>query len=178
MLSDKNKKIRETFEQHTDYIPTQQYLICWGFNAETVEKVYSGGPSPFPVTRALVHGLKAISESKNKRLRDQRFTIWMGSYYLWDWVGIPGRISSQVTDVLDRFFRKITGFETLGYGELATMQLVPMFRYEAGRVIQYVDMEVAGKERVDGDDNFGSGLNIIYRMDMPAFVMGEEMYQG
>jgi len=102
----------------------------------------------------------------------------MGSYCSWDWVGIPGRISFRVTDALDRFFREITGFETLEYGELAAMQLVPVLRYEVGRVIQYADMEDAGKERVDGDDNHGSGLTILYRMVMPAFVMGEEIYQG
>ena len=158
MLSD--AEIKEIFARYTDYIPTQQYLISWGFNPESLDNTYRGA-NALPVTRALLHGLKAISESKNKRLRNRRFTIWMGDYYLWYWVGIPGRISCLVTDVLDRFFRKITGFETLGYGELATMQLVPMFRYEAGRVIQYVDMEVAGKERVDGDDNFGSGLTMV-----------------
>ncbi len=175
MLSD--KEIKEIFERYTDYIPTQQYLICWGFNPQTLDNTYRGA-NAFPMTRALLRGLKAISESKNKRLRDRRFTIWMGSYYLCDWVGIPGRISSRVTDALDRFFREITGFETLEYGELAIMQLVPRFRYEVGRVIQYADMEDAGKERVDGDNNFASGLTIVYRMDMPAFVMGKEVYQG
>ena len=167
----------EIFARYTDYILTQQYLICWGFDPETLDNTYRGA-NAFPMTRALLHGLKAISESKNKRLRDRRLTVWMGSYFRYDWVGIPGGISSRVTELLSRFFWEITGFETLEFGELATMQLVPMFRYELGRIIQYVDAEDAGQERVDGDDNFGTGLTILYRADMPAYFMGGESYQG
>jgi len=166
----------EIIEKYTDFISLNQRLICWGFRIEILEKSYEGCYGD-PVKRALLQALKALSQSGNKRLRERSFTIWIGDYGWGYWVGIPSKISSDVVELIGKFLKSINGYEILEFGSVSVMSLIPKFRYEKRKVIEYSDFDLAGSERLDDEDWYGTGLVIHYRNTEPAFIIGEEKYQ-
>jgi len=171
------------FEKHTDFISEYQDILIWGFYFETLLETYNVGNYSVPVRRALLCALRSISESKNKRIRGARFTIWMGDYGSQNeffCVGVPIRLSSRVTDILSAHLTGLHGFEFLEGGSIPSVPLIPIYRYEAGKVIEYTsDESLAGKKKIDDEEEYGSGLKITYRIDECAESLEmKEKYQG
>jgi len=176
-------KWETVFEKHTDFISEYQDVLIWGFYFETLREGHSAGDYSVPVRRALLSALRSISESKSKRIRGARFTIWMGDYGPLNeffCVGVPIRLMSRVTDMLSAHLTGLDGFEFLEGGSIPYVPLIPVYRYEAGKVIEYTsDESLAGKKKIDNEEEYGSGLKIIYRIDECAEALDmKERYQG
>jgi hypothetical protein len=163
-------------EQYTDYISENHSLFCWEFSPEELEQHY-GSYYGLHVKSALLQGLKSLAMSRNKRLRDRRFTIWMGDYGPYYLLGVSSQLSSQVTRVLERLFVEVVGYKTSEFDDLSRLRLKPVFRYESGRVIEYSDESVVGTEKIDDDEWYGSGLTILHRMAAPVFGR-KDVYRG
>jgi len=171
------------FDKHTDFISEYQDIMIWGFYFETLREGHSAGDYSVPVRRALLSALRSISELKNKRIRGARFTIWMGDYGPQNeffCVGVPSKLSYTVTDILSSYLTGLEGFEFLECGRIPYVPLIPVYRYEAGKVIEYTsDESLAGKKKIDDGEEYGSGLKILYRIDECAEALDmKERYQG
>jgi len=154
--------------QYTDYISENRSVFCWEFSPEELEQHY-GSYYGRPVKRALLQGLKLLAMSRNKRLRDRSFTIWMGDYGPYYFLGVSNRLSSQVTQLLERYFFEVVGYKTSEFGSLSELLLEPAFRYENGHVVEYSDESVVGTEKVDDDEWYGSELTLTHRIARSVF---------
>jgi hypothetical protein len=134
--------------------------LCWGFELARLTEVYGNYYSP-GVFKALLEGLKELSESKNESLRESQFVVWGGDYFESFWVGVPADISADVTEVLGRHLRGVAGYHTQEIGHFASLSLTALFRYDRGRFIEYSDDSVAGQE---GSDKYGVGVKVSYRL--------------
>ena len=163
-------------ERYTDYRSENHSLVCWEFSPEELEQRY-GSYYGLHVKSVLLQGLKSLATSRNKKLRDRRFTIWMGDYGSYYLLGVSSQLSSQVTRLLERFFVEVVGYKTSEFDDLSKLLLKPAFRYESGRVIEYSDESVVGTEKIDDDEWYGSGLTILHRIAAPAFGR-KDAYRG
>lgn len=161
MISDEEK-----FEKFVDFIPDEQYVLVWGFY---LAELIKGDPGFYalPVYRALIQGLCAVADSKNKRTRERKFTVWAGDYGDCFWIGIPGEISSNVSGLLDAQLRHVAGFQWMEFGTIPEMPLIPMYAYDHGKVIRYGNFVDAGKEYIDETDSFGTGALLQVRAWFP-----------
>ena len=164
----------------TDFIGEDHRLWCYLFRLEVLEKtatIYST-----PVIKALLSGLRELMQSRNKRVRERAFTIWGGDYFAFDSyfvVAVPRELPVQVTEVLRRRFELVEGYSTMEGGSLPIVPVVPWFRYEGGTVIEYSDDSMCGKTRLDDDENYGSGLMLHFRQNLPVELNGgRECYGG
>ena len=172
------------FDKHTDFISEYQDILIWGFHFEKLLETYETGDYSVPVRKALLLALRSISESKYKRIQGARFTIWMGDYGPQNeffCVGVPSKLSYTVTDILSSYLTGLEGFDFLECGSIPYVPLIPIYRYEEGKVIEYTsDETLAGKKKkIDDEEEYGSGLKIIYRIDECAEALDmKEKYQG
>lgn len=74
---------------------------------------------------------------------------------------MPASLSAAVVEILDHHLQRVAGYHTLEYGYASSLQFTAFFMYDHGRVIEYSDDSVAGKER---DDAYGSGVTVSYRL--------------
>lgn len=163
----------DLIKRHTDYISSNHEVFCWAFRLDVLEKT-----DGMPVTTALFQGLKDLSESKNKRLRDRRFTIWMGDdARMFYWVAMS-HPAVAVTNLLCRHFSRVAGYETSESALLTQLPVMPRFRYERGQVIEYSDRDLVGTWRVDDGDWYGSGLTVLRRYAASASLASGERYGG
>lgn len=166
------EKRMEQLERYTDYIDMSQEVFCWEFSLSAGDDIYD------TVKTELLRGLKALSESKNRRLRDRRFTIALGDDAVWYYYVAITRPATDLTRFLNRYLIPIEGYDTSEFAFLNTVKALPRLRYEAGQVIEYSDADLAGTWRDDDDDWYGSGLRIQYRYAQPSFLLGSERYAG
>lgn len=146
---------------HTDFIAEDQYVFCYAFDPEA--------DKPIP---ELLMALKAVGESRNRKVRDRCFTVWGGDFAPYYWIAVPGNLSAEVTDLLYARLGKARGYTTFDHGMTGRMGIRPIFRYDHGAVATYAAEDEGGTSCVDD----GSGLTIHCRVQMPAFLMGEERY--
>jgi hypothetical protein len=148
---------------HTDLARPPGLLLFWGFDVQLLAQAY-GGYYEGGVFKALLTGLKELSESKNKRKRERDFTMW-GGHYLHDtfWIGVPSSLSAEVTDSLSRHLWQVAGFSSQEYSDYVTHPFIAIFRYDHGRIIEYSVVS-------DGvcSDAYGSGVDVSYQL------LGEE----
>ncbi len=171
----------ERFEQYTDFISDYQEVLCWGFDSEVLMSAYGAANYSVPVRRALFAGFKAVAESGNRRVRERCFTVWMGDYgdeNRYFWAALPGRMLHQVGEAVSSCFTGLRGFMFNEFGTVPRISLVPVYRYECGRVVEYAyEDSLAGRMRIDSE--FGTGLTVLYRRWLSAeefFV--KERYLG
>jgi hypothetical protein len=134
-------------------------LLCWGFEVRLLTEAY-GNYHEAGVFKHLLTGLKELSESTNKRKRERDFIVW-GGYYLLDtfWIGVPGRLNAEVTDILARHLWDVTGYDSQEHSDAAALPFVALFRYDHGRIIEYSAVS-------DGEcsDAYGSGVKVSYQL--------------
>ena len=150
----------ETWLGHTDFIAEEQDLVCWQYSLDALEMECPLFPMR-PVFAGVLRSLRALSESRRKRLRDRSFTIW-----------------ADVAEFMACDLRTVPGYEAVKFVSAPYVPLSPAFRYERGHVIQYSEQCVVGMERLDDDRWYGSGLTILHRVWLPASLVGKEKYQG
>lgn len=172
----------EVLEQHTDFPPEEQYLTCWLYRQEGSDHLSpytDAGHADFTeVMRNLLRTLGELARSKNKRLRERRFTVWAGDpHYLI--LGIPGDSPLPLKQFMHDHMGRVAGYECGEGTEASQSGMVPKFRYEAGKIITYDDPELAGYVSSEDDHNYGSGVTIHYRARGPLLMTGGLVkYQG
>ena len=121
---------------------------------------------PLPVEIELFRALKKIFESKNKTVREKKFTIFLGdcgSQFELFAIGVSAKINSRVSDIITGCFEDIHGYETMEYGQIPYVPLIPKYRYDCGNVYEYTsETRKAGKFRKD--DAVIAGLKVQYRI--------------
>jgi hypothetical protein len=161
-----NMKQSEIFEKYTDFISDYQHILIWEFDSQVIQKNYDTYSYSLPVEIQLFKALKKIAESKNKTIREKKFTIFMGDFgsaFELFGIGICSRTNAKVKEVITGLFEEIKGYQAMEYGRIPFVPLIPKYRYENGLVIEYTaESKLAGKFRKE--DSEISGLKILYRM--------------
>lgn len=160
----------EIFQKYTDFISDYQDVLIWEFDSETIQKGYDVSTYSLPVEIQLLKGIKKIAESKNKSIREKKFTIFWGDFgsaFELFGVGITGRTSSKVIEIITSAFEEVNGYQAMEYGKIPGVPFIPRYRYENGLVIEYSsEPRLAGKFRKD--DAIIAGLKVLYRMWVSA----------
>jgi hypothetical protein len=146
--------------EHFYLVVSPERLLCWGFELRLLGEAY-GKVYGDEVFKAILEGLKDLSQTKNRCIREQRFALWCGDYSDGFWVGVTAKLSSEVVEILGCHLQRVAGYRHKRYGHIASLQLTPFFMYDHGRVIEYSDDSVAGLERQDA---YSSGMMVSYRL--------------
>jgi hypothetical protein len=162
------------WERHTDFISNRQEILLWEFSISELQRHYDVQIYSLPIEIELFRAIKAMAASGNKQLRERSFTIFMGDcgpgFELFA-VGVPAKTSSRVTDLITGCFENIRGYETMEYGQIPFVPLIPCYRYDHGAMFEYTkDYFMAGKRRAD--DAVISGMGVFYRMYESAEGIG------
>ena len=136
-------------------------VVAYIFQIEILEKV--SGIYSWPVFQALLAGLCHLSRSKNKKLRESAFTIFAGDIFEYNiFVLALETKSKDINNFMIPYFEKVNGYFSLEAS--SSTNLLPMFRYDKGYVIEYSDSGLEGTAYVDTQEYFGSGLKIYRRI--------------
>ncbi len=172
----------EVWEKHTDFPPDEQYLTCWLYRQEGSDHL-----SPYTnadhaeftqVMRNLLRTLGELAQSKNKKLRERRFTVWAGDpHYLI--LGIPGDSPLPLKQFMHDRMGRVAGYELSEGTEASQSAMAPTARYEAGKIILYDYPSLAGLVSAHDNDNYKSGVTVHYRAKGPLWMSGGlARYQG
>ncbi|MDI6872066.1 MAG: hypothetical protein QME79_12135 [Bacillota bacterium] len=172
-----SERYEEIIRNHTDFIAETQPFWCYEFEIETLERE-SDGDYGYPPMKALLRALGEVKSHRNKRVRERAFTVWVGDYGPHFCIAVPEKLAAPVVLLIRRHLKAIPGYcgEESGYG----LPLVPTFRYEYGDLIWYVDLDSAGEDLIDDEENgrFGSGFVLKRRTSLPAWFGGERYRRG
>jgi hypothetical protein len=161
-----NMKQSDIYEKYTDFISDNQDILIWEFDSQAIQKGYDVSTYTLPVEIQLFRALKKIAESKNKSIREKKFTIFYGDFGTANelfGVGIAGRTTVKVSEIITGVFEEVNGYQTMEFGKIPWVPLIPWYRYENGLVIEYTyESRLAGKYRKD--DATIAGIKIQYRM--------------
>jgi len=156
----------EVFDKYKDFISDYQDVLIWEFDSQAIQKGYDVSTYTLPVEIQLFRALKKIADSKNKSVREKNFTIFYGDFgsaFELFGVGITGRTTAKVTEIITSNFEELKGYQTMECGKIPYVPFIPWYRYENGLVIEYTsDSRLMEKYRTD--DATIAGLKIIYRM--------------
>ena len=134
------------------------------FDIQALEEV--AGIYSTPVFKATLAGLRALSESPTDALRSSSFTLFAGEALPLNLYCIAVPTDRwPLSDFFAPYLRDVAGFSHVE--PESSSELVPVFRYDQGYVIQYSDPGLEGTSYLDTDDNYGSGLTIYRRSWMP-----------
>ena len=127
-----------------------------------------------PVFRVLLSALVDL-HSQKKSWSDKSFTIFLGEFSGYDsvYLGFSLGKSSTAGDLLMFFrekFQKMPAFKEFNSG--SSEDCTPVFRYDKGFIVEYLEEELAGTSSLDGDGNYGSGQVIYRRGWQPAEIHG------
>ncbi len=159
-------KQSDIFDKYTDFISDYQNVLIWEFDSQAIQTGYDMSTYTLPVEIQLFRALKKIAESKNKTIREKKFTIFYGDFGSANelfGVGITGRTTAKVSEIITSSFEEVKGYQTMEYGKIPNVPFIPWYRYENGLVIEYTsESKLVGKCRKD--DSTIAGLKIMYRM--------------
>jgi hypothetical protein len=164
-----DEQIRRSW-RYTDFISDKQKLVCWGFDFRGLKSISETGNYSDPVRQAMFTACKDMAESGDRFIRNRHFTIFMGDYGPENeifWIGIRWSTSKRIFDIFSTYLKLLKGFDHIEEFRTPWVPLVPMYRYEYGRVIEYIyEDTLAGMRSVDLD--FGTGVKMLYRLWVSA----------
>lgn len=153
------------FNNHTDIISDWLFITCWAFDIKGLKETSGSGDYTEPVRIALLRSLGEIANSRNKRIRERSFTIFMGDFGEGNQnfgIGIRDSTYRKVKNIFLKEFEATNGFLYETNDRMPFAPFVPCYRYIHGNVIEYTfEDSLVGKKYVDS--NYGSGLTIKYR---------------
>jgi len=159
-------KETEIWEKYTDFISDRQEILLWEFDSAILQSAYNTYTYSLPVEIELFRALKKISESKNKSVREKKFTIFLGdcgSQFELFAIGVSAKINSRISEIITGCLEDIHGYETIEYGQIPYVPLIPKYRYDCGNVYEYTsETRKVGKFRKD--DAVIAGLKLQYRI--------------
>jgi hypothetical protein len=152
------------FEKYTDIISDKQTLQCWGFDINTLKE---NGISDYTrnVRDAILYSLQNITESKNKRIRDRAFTVFIGDYgndFEFFAAGIKITIDKRIKQIITTNFQSVQGYYE-SFGEATPyISLTPEYRYTYGKIFQYTfeDSKI-GKKVIE--NIYGKCVTLFHR---------------
>ncbi len=169
-----NMNFTTIFNKHTDIISDWLFISCWCFDIEGLKTNPDSGDYTDPVRKSLMCGLAKIASSRNKRIRERSFTIFMGDYgdgFQYFGIGIRYSTYKIIKDIILSEFITIKGFLYETNDRLPYAPFIPVYRYIHGKIIEYTyDDSRVGKKRID--NLYKSGLSIIYRKWISSEVSG------
>lgn len=169
--------------RYTDFISERQIVQFWAFDYTKLKKNENSDYSQ-PVRSVLFSIFKRMNESLDKHIRLRHFTVWIGDYgdtNQFFCIGIPFRMHNRVAALFKKYLESLAGFEFWNYDRLPTVPLIPMYRYEYGKIIEYIHSKrIAGKYKIDiGKDGLNTGLTVQYRICECAEGFDiKQMYRG
>jgi hypothetical protein len=172
------------FDKHTDIISDSQLVQFWCFDFEKLKSSYNSSDYSLPVRSSLFNTFKVMNSSYDLRIRLRHFTIWVGDYgdlNQFFCIGIPYRMNSKIVNIFKNNFESMPGFVLWNYDRLPAVPLIPVYRYEYGRIIEYsYETSLAGKFKIDnGEDSFNTGLTVQYRRWVSAEGLDtKQIYRG
>jgi hypothetical protein len=140
------------------FFPEKQYLLLWGFN---LEKTSGDEKNLDLIIKSIFLTFAKIAKSKNKILHDRSFTIWIGEYNGFLWIGVPGDITTSISDIISKQFELFYKYDEMEYGNTPQIPMTPFFSYTNGSLIEYGRDAFIGKETTD--EKYGTGLKIIFK---------------
>ncbi len=151
---------------NTDYISNENEVRFYCYSLDVLERaseIYTT-----PVFRIVLRALRELKKHAAPEMNGTQFTIWCGDaggqhFYL----GFDRTISAEAWDLVQKRIFKIDGFDSFVIARPCTLPVSPIFRYERGAIIEYSDYELAGTERLDNKDWYGSGLTVHRRWYEP-----------
>lgn len=101
--------------------------------------------------------------SKNKELRKVAFTVYLGDYNEFYWIGVRNNIRQKISELFSAKFEKLYGghYFATTYGRYPNISLIAKYKYNRGEIIEYAGEEMLGKTRIDTNKWYGSGLKVV-----------------
>ena len=150
-------------EPHIDLISSKRSGLVFLYRWQYLEQQGLQGPD----LQARMFRALADLGKQNKELRERAFTVFVGDYGS-DFGAYALAITttnSNVSNFLRGYLPK-TGLSGPREGEFPL--LCPLFRYDHGYLIRYVEDELAGESFVDDDEWYGTGKTIYRRGTDPT----------
>lgn len=153
-----------------DFYQDAEMLLLFGF---TLNDIDNRKIKYRDIHKAIFGVFKELASSKNKRMQETVFTIYLGDYNGFYWVGIRANIPFRVSELFRVKFENLYGnnshfkFES-EHGRYPDVPLIPKYKYDKGIIVEYDGEEMLGKTRIDTDEWYGSGLKVIYKQILPC----------
>jgi hypothetical protein len=157
--------IRYDYYRNLDIISDYQSVYIWKFDSEKIitSSKYSDYSLPLRISLFKIFLYLASSSKKIYRLR--HFTIWMGdigppnNFFS---IAIPAITSRVIRQLFNTYYSIEPGYSGSEFNKIPCIPLIPVYRYEYGRIIEYCyDEKLAGKFVID--NKYNSGLSVQYR---------------
>lgn len=149
-----------------DFIADEALCVI-SFDIAELEKAATSGSYSEPAIKSLLAAFNGLRASSVKSLRNESFTVFGGDAINFDLflLGIASK-KAQVVDFVASYLRQTPGKRFVESG--SSTSLMPLFRYDGGYVIEYLEEGLEGTTLIDGPDNYGSGLTFYRRSWQPA----------
>lgn len=149
-----------------DFI-SEEAVCAISFDIKELERASTSGSYLEPAIKSLFAAFNGLRENQIKSLHNQSFTVFGGDLIGYGlFVLALASPQAKVVDFLASYLRKMPGQRFVDAGSSA--DFMPMFRYDAGYVIEYVEEGSEGEAYIDNSDNYGSGLTIYRRSWQPS----------
>jgi len=160
---DLNEALKKNF---IDFYPDTENLLVFGFSLEDIN---NRKISYKDINVIIFKVFKELITSKNKKLREAVFTIYVGDYNGFYWVGLRTNISIKISELFaEKFKSKLGGFyPEMEYDQYPHIPIIAKYKYNKGEIIEYDGEEMLGQTRIDTDEWYESGLKVIYKEILP-----------
>ena len=155
-------------EAHVDYIadePVAAHLFHLQ-DLQDVTRDYVGY-----LQHEVVLAMLGLAEQKSRARRESSFTLFMGHITALNTYAIcVGSLVPEVREFFEVRMSALPGWYT--WQEGLSTDFDPVFRYDAGCIIQYITDETAGETVIDGPERFGTGSELNRRRWTAADTVG------
>ena len=155
-----------------DFYPNTEMLLLFGFTLDDIdnEKIKYGD-----IHRAIFAVFKELINSKNKKMHEAVFTVYLGDYNGFYWVGMRANISNLISELFKVKFESL--YDTHSYfeiehGQYPNVPLVAKYKYSKGVIVEYDGEEMLGQTRIDTKEWYGSGLKVVYKQIISRSMFG------
>jgi len=150
-----------------DFYPDTEMLVLFGFAHDDIDnrKIKYGD-----IHKVIFGVFKKLASSKNKRLQEAVFTVYLGDYNGFYWVGMKANIQYKISELFRVKFKGLYGSHSyfqMEQGRYPDVPLFPKYKYDKGKIAEYNGEEMVGKTRIDTDKWYGSGLEVVYKQILP-----------
>lgn len=156
--------IRNSYNRNIDIISDYQSIYVWKFESKFIkQKNYSD--YSLPIKKLLFKFFYYLASSNKKFYRLRHFTVWLGDAGPPNNIfcmAIPYRTSRVIIQLLDNYCSTVPGHAGFEFDKIPYVPLIPVYRYEYGKVVEYCyDEKQAGRYIID--DKYNTGLTIQFR---------------
>jgi len=146
-----------------DFYPNTEMLLLFGF---TFDDIDNERIKYRDIHRTIFVVFKELTNSKNKKRHETVFTVYLGDYNGFHWVGMRANISNLISELFKVKFESLydtPSYFKMEYGQYPNVPLVAKYKYSKGVIVEYDGEEMLGQTRIDTKEWYGSGLKVIYK---------------